>query len=266
VERLRSQIQSLSGQGRQGGQNPGQQGQGVQQGSQGGQQPGQNGRQQGQQAGRGGQQPGQGQSGGQAGQSGQGGQSVQGGQQRGQAGQGQQQGQGGQPGGRSAPGIGGGGQQGDVGDLGNAAPRGGGGGTATWAVNTGDNRFRDGKRVVDPQMSSNPADSERVIRQGVQELNQLRGIAKSDPEVQKQIQDLIKEMQGLDPRRFPGNPEMVEQLHTQVLNDVDKLELQLSRDGDGAQAGQVRTAKAPTVPPAYQNEVAEYYRRLAQAR
>ncbi len=246
VERLRSQIQSLSA-GRPGGQ---------------GQQGGQAEERQGQQSGRGGQQPGKGQ------QSGQG----QGGQQAGQSGQGgqrggQQPGQGGQAGGRSDPGVRGGAQQGDVGDIGNAAPRGGGGGVATWNVNTGDNRFdRNGKRVVNPQLGVNPADSQRVIRQGVQELNQLRSAAGNDPGVQRQIQDLIKEMQGLDPSRFPGNPEMVEQLHTQVLNDVDKLELQLSRGADGEQAGQVRTGKAPTIPAGYENEVAEYYRRLAKAR
>ena len=58
----------------------------------------------------------------------------------------------------------------------------------------------------------------------MQELNQLRQLAKTDPAALREIQDLVKEMQQLDPSRFPGNPAMVEQLHTQVLNDVDKLE------------------------------------------
>ena len=51
-------------------------------------------------------------------------------------------------------------------------------------------------------------------------------------------------MQKLDPSRFPGNPAMVEELHTKVLNDVDKLELQLRRDPNVPQDGQVRTAVA----------------------
>jgi hypothetical protein len=50
-------------------------------------------------------------------------------------------------------------------------------------------------------------------------------------------------MQRLDPSRFPGNPAPVEQLHTQVLSGVDKLELQLRRDSDDQPSGQVRTSK-----------------------
>jgi len=71
-------------------------------------------------------------------------------------------------------------------------------------------------------------------------------------------------MQKLDPSRFPGNPEMVEQLHAKVLSDVDKLELQLRRDPAVPQAGQVRTAGAPGVPAGYEDAVAEYYRRLGK--
>ena len=100
--------------------------------------------------------------------------------------------------------------------------------------------------------------------QGLNELNQLRQLAKGDPAAEKEIQDLAREMQNLDPARFPGNPAMVEELHTKVLNDVDKLELQLRRDPNQAQLGQVRTATPPNVPPGYQDAVAEYYRRLGK--
>ena len=57
----------------------------------------------------------------------------------------------------------------------------------------------------------------------------------------REVQDLIHEMQRLDPKRFPGNPELVEQLHTQVLNDVDKLELQLRRQNDEKESGEIRS-------------------------
>ncbi len=103
-----------------------------------------------------------------------------------------------------------------------------------------------------------------MIRQGLQELNQLRQLAKNDPAALREIESLVKEMQQLDPSRFPGNPEMVEHLHTQVLNDVDKLELQIRRNSDDPQVGQVRTSKAPAVPAGYQDAVAEYYRRLGK--
>jgi hypothetical protein len=158
-------------------------------------------------------------------------------------------------------------QDGNSGDIGNGSPQGGGGGVVNYNVNTGNNKFdQTGRRASAPGNTLNPADSERIIRQGLQELNQLRQSAKNDPAALREIQDLVKEMQQLDPSRFPGNPEMVEQLHTQVLNDVDKLELQIRRNTDEPQAGQVRTSKTPAVPAGYQDAVAEYYRQLGKGK
>jgi hypothetical protein len=235
VDRLRSEIQSLSSGRGQEGQRPGQ---GTQQGRGAQQQPGQSGQR------------------GQA----QGGQQSGGQQAEGQQGNGQGGRQSGQLGVR-----GGDRRDGDSGDIGNDNPRGGGGGVVTYNVNTGNNKFDQTARHANaPDNASAPGDSERTIRQGLQELNQLRQVAKSDPAALREIQDLVKEMQQLDPSRFPGNPAMVEQLHTQVLNDVDKLELQLRRNADDQQPGQVRTSKTPTVPPGYQDAVAEYYRRLGR--
>ena len=86
----------------------------------------------------------------------------------------------------------------------------------------------------------------------------------NDPTALKEIQDLVREMQRLDPKRFPGNPAMVEQLHTEVLSGVDKLELQLRHDSDDQTSGQVRTTKEPPVPAGYEEAVAEYFRRLGK--
>ncbi len=131
-------------------------------------------------------------------------------------------------------------------------------------MNTGNNTYSyNGPRVEQGERGSTPVDSERVIRQGIAELNQLRALAKNDPAAMREIQELVKEMQQLDPSRFPGNPAMVEQLHARVLSDIDKLELQLSRSAD-VPAGQVRTAKAPAVPAGYQDAVADYYLRLGK--
>jgi hypothetical protein len=131
-------------------------------------------------------------------------------------------------------------------------------------VDTGGQRYDSARRAEAPQIGPNPADTQRVIQQGMNELNQLRQAAKGDPAAQKEIEALEKEMQNLDPSRFPGNPAMVEELHTKVLNDVDKLELQLRRDPNAPQDGQVRTAVPPNVPAGYEDAVAEYYRRLGK--
>jgi hypothetical protein len=105
-------------------------------------------------------------------------------------------------------------------------------------------------------------DPEATFRQGMNELSQVRHLAQNDPAAQKEIDDLVREMQKLDPRRFPGNPALVEQLNTEVLGAVDKLELQLRRDQQGP--GEARTTKEPVVPAGYEDAVAEYYRRLGK--
>ncbi len=239
---------------------------GQQQGQNG--QPGQNGQQgQNEQQGRGGQ-PGSQQSmqRGQGGQQGQGQQPGQNGQGGARGGQQNAQGNGGRFGGERV-GSRSGQQDGRVADgtLAFGELRGGGGSTAAnLNIDTGGQKYDSTRSPSAPRIGGNPADTQRAISQGMAELNQLRQLAKSDPTVQKQIDDLAKEMQKLDPSRFPGNPAMVEALHTKVLNDVDKLELQLRRDPNEAQAGQVRRAAPPNVPAGYEDAVAEYYRRLGK--
>lgn len=236
VERFRDQVESLAGRGQNSlGRQPGQaQGQS----SQPGQQQGQNG------------QPGQG---GQPGQR-----------------QGQWSSQGG-PGAQIAQGNGGNQRGGNqvaqdnlTGDVGNWRSGGGAVGTAWNNINTGDNRFDGSGGPAAPDNSPVPADPERTFQQGMAELNQLHHLAKNDPAALKEVEDLTKVMQRLDPRRFPGNPAMVEQLHTEVLAGVDRLELQLRHDADGQTPGEVRTTKESTIPPGYEEAVADYYRRLSK--
>jgi hypothetical protein len=197
---------------------------------------------------------------------------------------GQQQGQGGQPGQRQGqwssqggPGAqiaegNGGNQRGGnqvaqdnlSGDVGNWRSGGGAVGTAWNNINTGNNRFDRSGGPAAPDNSPVPADPERTFRQGMAELNQLHHLAQNDPAALKEVQELAREMQRLDPKRFPGNPLMVEQLHAEVLAGVDKLELQLRHDSDGQTPGEVRTTKESTIPPGYEEAVADYYRRLSK--
>jgi hypothetical protein len=93
------------------------------------------------------------------------------------------------------------------------------------------------------------------------DLNQLRQLVQSDPQAANQVAELTRQMQHLDPSRFPGNPAMVEQMHREVLSSVDRLELQLQHDGASTEA---RTGKPDAVPAGYRESVAEYYRRLSK--
>ena len=73
----------------------------------------------------------------------------------------------------------------------------------------------------------------------------------------------FQEMERLDPSRCPSNPALVKQLQSQVLADVDKLELQLRRRLDDEDSGQVRSGDAKTVPQGAEESVAESSRRLS---
>jgi hypothetical protein len=114
-----------------------------------------------------------------------------------------------------------------------------------------------------PDMSPIPGDPERTFQQSVSNLNQLRQSVQNDPEAARALHDLIQEMQQLDPKRFPGNPALLDQLHSQVLHDVNNLEMQLRRKLDD-KSGDIRSDNAMTVPPGYEDAVAEYFRRLSK--
>ncbi|HTC63860.1 MAG TPA: hypothetical protein VK709_13535, partial [Candidatus Saccharimonadales bacterium] len=190
------------------------------------------------------------------------------GQQGGGQGQGQAQGQGqgGQQSAQRGSGPGGafGARMGDgtYGDgYRNGNYGGGANGTAYGNLDTGNNTPRGGPPV---QPDNSPVPTQRAYDDTLRDLNQLRQAVRDDPESAKEVQQLIQEMERLDPSRFPGNPALVEQLHSQVLADVDKLELQLRRQLDDKDAGQVRSGDTKTVPQGYEESVAEYYRRLSK--
>jgi hypothetical protein len=194
--------------------------------------------------------------------------------QPGQSGQpGQQQGQGGQAGQAGQTGQGGqqrqGGQGGQVGDriAGATGNPGGGGGNRNSTIygdyDTGNTRISG--RAVAPQRGPNPADTQREIEQGLNLLNGVRSVAQDSPEARQQLRTLIDQMRSLDPKRFPGNPALVEQMRQQLVSGVDALELQLRRQLEESRGGTIRNTDPAKVPAGYQDSVAEYYRKLSGA-
>jgi hypothetical protein len=114
-----------------------------------------------------------------------------------------------------------------------------------------------------PAQQTPAVDNQQAIVQGLNELTRLRREVANDPELQRQVQQLITAMEHLDLRRFPGNPAMVEELHQRLLSGVDTLELQLRRNLDDKRPGQIRSADSLAVPPGYKDAVADYFRRLS---
>ena len=183
----------------------------------------------------------------------------------GQPGQGSQGGQ--QPGQSPQSGQAGGGQAGQVGNRvaggGNANAGGGANrdGNVVGGVDTGNTRITG--RSVAPQQGPNPADTQRQIDQGLNLLNQVRAAVQDSPEARQQLQALIEQMRNLDPSRFPGNPALVEQMHQQLVSEVDMLELQLRHQLDENRSGTIRNTDPTKIPAGYQESVAEYYRKLS---
>jgi hypothetical protein len=130
-------------------------------------------------------------------------------------------------------------------------------------MNTGNNVYNDSQGPAPPARGAT-ATPETTYRDSVAQLNQLRQTLKDDPESLRQVQELIRDMQRLDPSRFPGNPAMVQELRGRVLGEVDKLELELQRASEAKQSGQVHNADSQPVPPGYEDAVAEYFRRLSK--
>jgi hypothetical protein len=87
-------------------------------------------------------------------------------------------------------------------------------------------------------------------------------MVKGDQQAAKEAEELARQMKNLDPRRFPGNPEIVEQMHREVLSSLDRLELALQRNASAGQES--RAGKPSAVPQGYQDSVADYYRQLSK--
>jgi hypothetical protein len=118
-------------------------------------------------------------------------------------------------------------------------------------------------QAVAPYQGPTPADTQHAIEQGLNLLNQVRAAVQDSPEARQQVQQLIEQMRSLDPSRFPGNPALVEQMHQQLVSQVDMLELQLRKQLDENKGGTIRNTDPSKVPPGYKDSVAEYYRKLS---
>ena len=117
-----------------------------------------------------------------------------------------------------------------------------------------------------PGISS--ADAERTVREGIRDLAQLeqmlRGNRDVPREISRDVQELMRQMQGLDPRLLAATPERLDQLIDSLVGGVEDVELKLRRLSDNDQSGSVRSGASQPPPPGYADAVAEYFRRLAK--
>jgi hypothetical protein len=119
--------------------------------------------------------------------------------------------------------------------------------------------------MIPQQGAINNAAVEQAFRQGIRDLQQLRQSMQDNPEMAKQIEETLREVQRWDPAKHPGNAALIEQIRTSVLPNIEQLELQLRRKLDGTD-GQVRSSAVERVPQGYDDAVAEYFRRLSKSK
>ncbi|MCS6953386.1 MAG: DUF4175 family protein [Bryobacterales bacterium] len=114
--------------------------------------------------------------------------------------------------------------------------------------------------------SGTAADLERWRRDSLRDLTALRQDLREYPEAERELQELIRLIRHLDPSRFPGNPQLLSHLETQILPLLGHLEIQMRRQLEEKTSGSVRISSSEPPPPGYAEAVAEYFRRLSRGR
>ncbi|MGH9407456.1 MAG: hypothetical protein ACRD3D_16680 [Terriglobia bacterium] len=107
---------------------------------------------------------------------------------------------------------------------------------------------------------------ELALRDAMRQLDGLRRELRSSPESASAINQVMRDLERLEPGKFGANPEITQQLSAQALAGVDRIELQLRRKLDNQGSNQVRNGDVLPVPAGYQESVAEYFRRLSKNR
>jgi hypothetical protein len=144
------------------------------------------------------------------------------------------------------------------------------GGASMGAGSSGGGRWRDPGNVQRSATApargggdtapTSPAEMERMIRETMRELSDLRRNFGPETDMGRQVGALMRE---LDPSAFPlAGPELQARLQRVVLPSMEELELQLRQKANN-QNGEVRNSAGDPVPPGYADRVADYFRRLS---
>jgi len=90
------------------------------------------------------------------------------------------------------------------------------------------------------------------------QLRQLREGA--DEETRVGLDRMLRQLDGIDPKLLEGR------IQSQVLPQLEQLELRLRRQLEESSGGQIRSGAQPQAPAGYGEAVAEYFRRLSQGK
>ena len=111
-----------------------------------------------------------------------------------------------------------------------------------------------------------PEDFQNNYTQTLQTLKQLEQQAQgNDPAMVKDLQNLIRDMQRLNPNTYANDPLLAERIQSSLMGGVEQVEMELRRKvEESTGAGSVRSPGGEKVPQGYQDKVADYYRKLSK--
>ncbi len=183
------------------------------------------------------------------------------GQQSGQQAGGQQSG--GQKGGGNQPGQqAGGSQQGGQqtgGGLGNPGGYGARNGNRQYGAGYG--RF--GPDAMYDNPLNQPVDPNATARNAARDLNDMRQLFKDNPDIQKEITEVERELQKLTIGDI-ATPELQQRLNREILPNLEALEVKLRREVEEKGGGQVKSGATDKVPAGFSSAVEEYFRKLSK--
>lgn len=111
-----------------------------------------------------------------------------------------------------------------------------------------------------------PEDFQATYRDTLRSLNGLEQQIRDDPNMSRDVKDLVQQLRQLDPFAYSNDPLLAERIHAALISGVEQVELELRRKVDETAGGSVRSPGAGSVPQGYADAVAEYFRRLSKSK
>ena len=129
----------------------------------------------------------------------------------------------------------------------------------------------DGRRSDQPiagdlpngQVPPGPAQAEALYGDLMRDLGRLRGSVADDKDAARQYQELVRQAQQLDPKRWATNGQLSEVIGGQLTNALDQVELLIRRKMD-ANDGSVRSTNPRNTPPGYADAYSKYTKSLSK--
>jgi hypothetical protein len=112
-----------------------------------------------------------------------------------------------------------------------------------------------------------PEDFTNQYNQTLQSLRQLEQAGQGDPNMVRDLQNLIRDMQRLNPYTYANDPLLAERIQATLMGGVEQVEMELRRKVEEANGtGSVRSPGGDKVPQGWEGSVAEYFRKLSKSK